>query len=98
MYIRYLNKLFDLHIDCDNYTEAAFTLELHTKLLKWSDEALSPLLKGDKYLNNAKSHRELKEALYYTIIDNYSKGKVRSMQLVYYTHPNSKLAGRLPYH
>ncbi|XP_019762944.2 dedicator of cytokinesis protein 2 isoform X3 [Dendroctonus ponderosae] len=76
MYIRYLNKLFDLHIDCDNYTEAAFTLELHTKLLQWSDESLSPLLKGDKYMNNAKSHRKLKEVLYYTIIDNYSKGKM----------------------
>lgn len=76
MYIRYLNKLFDLHIECDNYTEAAFTLELHTKLLKWSEETLSPLLKGDKYLNNAKSHRELKEVLYYTIIDNYNKGKM----------------------
>ncbi|XP_066248093.1 dedicator of cytokinesis protein 1 isoform X1 [Euwallacea similis] len=75
MYIRYLNKLFDLHIECDNYTEAAFTLELHTKLLKWTDESLSPLLKGDKYIN-ARNHRELKEALYYTIIDNYSKGKM----------------------
>lgn len=75
MYIRYLNKLFDLHLECDNYTEAAFTLELHTKLLKWSDESLSTLLKGDKY-DYSKTHRELKEALYYTIIENYSKGKV----------------------
>lgn len=75
MYIRYLNKLSDLHIDCGNYTEAAFTLELHTKLLNWSDELLSSLLKDDKY-PYAKTHRELKEALYYTIIDNYGRGKV----------------------
>ncbi|XP_018575461.1 dedicator of cytokinesis protein 2 isoform X2 [Anoplophora glabripennis] len=75
MYIRYLNKLFDLHLDCDNFTEAAYTLELHTKLLNWSEEALSPLLKGEKYVTE-KTHRQLKETLYYTIIDNYSKGKM----------------------
>ncbi|VEN37348.1 unnamed protein product [Callosobruchus maculatus] len=75
MYIRYLNKLFDLHLECENFTEAAYTLELHAKLLHWSDELLSPLLKGDKY-DKARTHRELKEALYYTIIENYSKGKM----------------------
>ncbi|XP_072385409.1 dedicator of cytokinesis protein 2 isoform X1 [Diabrotica undecimpunctata] len=74
MYIRYLNKLYDLHLECDNFTEAAYTLELHTKLLNWSDEPLSSLLKGDK--NNAKTHRQLKEDLYYRIIENYSKGKM----------------------
>uniref|UniRef100_A0A8C3XHN4 Dedicator of cytokinesis 1 n=1 Tax=Cyanoderma ruficeps TaxID=181631 RepID=A0A8C3XHN4_9PASS len=34
MYIRYLYKLCDLHKECDNYTEAAYTLLLHAKLLK----------------------------------------------------------------
>uniref|UniRef100_A0A8C7Z7G6 Dedicator of cytokinesis 1 n=1 Tax=Oryzias sinensis TaxID=183150 RepID=A0A8C7Z7G6_9TELE len=34
MYIRYLYKLCDLHRECDNYTEAAYTLLLHAKLLK----------------------------------------------------------------
>ncbi|XP_060530077.1 dedicator of cytokinesis protein 1 isoform X2 [Cylas formicarius] len=75
MYIRYLNKLFDLHLECDNYTEAAFTLELHAKLLKWSDEQLPPLLKSDKY-PTSNTHRQLKESLYYTIIDNYDRGKM----------------------
>ncbi|KAG5888714.1 hypothetical protein JTB14_035777 [Gonioctena quinquepunctata] len=75
MYIRYLNKLCDLHLECHNFTEAAYTLELHTKLLYWSDEMLNSLLKGDKY-DTARTHRQLKEALYYTIIENYSKGKM----------------------
>ncbi|XP_056641342.1 dedicator of cytokinesis protein 1 isoform X3 [Diorhabda sublineata] len=74
MYIRYLNKLFDLHLECDNFTEAAYTLELHAKLLNWSDEPLSSLLRGDKI--KAKKHRQLKEELYYGIIENYSKGKM----------------------
>lgn len=31
---RYLYKLRDLHRDCENYTEAAYTLLLHAELLQ----------------------------------------------------------------
>lgn len=34
---RYLYKLRDLHLDCENYTEAAYTLLLHAELLEVSD-------------------------------------------------------------
>ena len=34
MYIRYLHKLSDLHLGCDNYTEAAYTLMLYARLLQ----------------------------------------------------------------
>uniref|UniRef100_A0A673BXW2 Dedicator of cytokinesis 2 n=1 Tax=Sphaeramia orbicularis TaxID=375764 RepID=A0A673BXW2_9TELE len=34
MYIRYLYKLRDLHLEGENYTEAAYTLLLHSRLLK----------------------------------------------------------------
>lgn len=79
MYIRYVYKLCDLHLECDNYTEAAYTLQLHTKLLNWSDQMLSPLLKSYKY-STCQTHRELKETLYYNIIDYFDKGKVRSLE------------------
>uniref|UniRef100_A0A7N6F7I4 Dedicator of cytokinesis 1 n=1 Tax=Anabas testudineus TaxID=64144 RepID=A0A7N6F7I4_ANATE len=36
----YLYKLCDLHKECDNYTEAAYTLLLHAKLLKMWEEAI----------------------------------------------------------
>lgn len=75
MYIRYLYKLCDLHLECENYVEAAFTLKLHAKLLRWSDEQLSQLLKSDKY-PNCETHRELKESLYYDILDYFDKGKL----------------------
>ncbi|GFG33105.1 hypothetical protein Cfor_10663, partial [Coptotermes formosanus] len=75
MYIRYVNKLCDLHLECDNYTEAAYTLKLHSKLLNWSDAPLPPLLKSHKY-PTCQTHRELKEALYYDIIDYFDKGKM----------------------
>lgn len=75
MYIRYLYKLCDLHLECENYVEAAFTLKLHAKLLRWNDEMLSQLLKSDKY-PNCETHRELKECLYYDILDYFDKGKL----------------------
>lgn len=75
MYIRYVYKLCDLHLESDDYTEAAYTLQLHTKLLEWSDCQLSPMLKSTKsHLHN--THRELKEALYNDIIEYFRKGKM----------------------
>ncbi|XP_031352316.1 dedicator of cytokinesis protein 1-like isoform X2 [Photinus pyralis] len=75
MYIRYVNKLCDLHLECDNHTEAAYTLQLHSNLLNWSDEMLPPLLKSNRY-SDCHTHRQLKEALFYNIIDYFDKGKM----------------------
>ncbi|XP_037945652.1 dedicator of cytokinesis protein 1-like isoform X2 [Teleopsis dalmanni] len=75
MYIRYVYKLCDLHMEFDNYTEAAFTLKLHTELLLWDDTELSPLLRSHRHIT-CRTHRELKEALYYEIIDYFDKGKM----------------------
>ena len=36
MYVRYLHKLCDLHLECNNYTEAAYTLMLYANLLRVS--------------------------------------------------------------
>uniref|UniRef100_A0A8C6PYL8 Dedicator of cytokinesis 1 n=1 Tax=Nothobranchius furzeri TaxID=105023 RepID=A0A8C6PYL8_NOTFU len=75
MYIRYLYKLCDLHRECDNYTEAAYTLLLHAKLLKWSDEqcAAHPTQR-DGY--QAATQGQLKDQLYQEIINYFDKGKM----------------------
>ncbi|XP_076229499.1 dedicator of cytokinesis protein myoblast city isoform X7 [Nomia melanderi] len=75
MYIRYVNKLCELHLECDNYTEAAYSLKLHSQLLAWSDQPLPPLLRSHRYLS-CQTHRELKEALYNDMIDYFDKGKM----------------------
>ncbi|XP_062566377.1 dedicator of cytokinesis protein 1-like isoform X2 [Saccostrea cucullata] len=75
MYIRYLYKLCDLHMKCDNYTEAANTVKLHVSLLRWTDDGLDPMLYSTWY-PEARTHRELKESLYYDIISFYDKGKM----------------------
>ncbi|XP_012257396.2 dedicator of cytokinesis protein 1 isoform X1 [Athalia rosae] len=75
MYIRYVNKLCELHLECDNYTEAAYSLKLHSQLLAWSDQPLPPLLRSHRY-PSCQTHRELKEALYSDIVDYFDKGKM----------------------
>ncbi|XP_052010886.1 dedicator of cytokinesis protein 2-like isoform X2 [Xyrauchen texanus] len=72
MYIRYLYKLRDLHLDGENFTEAAYTLLLHSKLLKWSEELCTPQLDFQK----PQTQRQLKESLYNTIISYFDKGKM----------------------
>lgn len=75
MYIRYVNKLCELHLECDNFTEAAYTLRLHSKLLMWSNSEINFMLKSSRYPNFF-THRELKEKIYYDMIDYFDKGKV----------------------
>ncbi|KAM6951370.1 dedicator of cytokinesis protein 1 [Aplochiton taeniatus] len=75
MYIRYLYKLCDLHKECDNYTEAAYTLLLHGKLLKWSEEACAAhLTQREGY--QASTQGQLKDQLYQEIINYFDKGKM----------------------
>uniref|UniRef100_A0A3Q3W6H4 Uncharacterized protein n=1 Tax=Mola mola TaxID=94237 RepID=A0A3Q3W6H4_MOLML len=68
----YLHKLIDLHVEGENYTEAAYTLLLHSRLLKWLDETCSPQFES----NGPKTQRQLKEQLYDDIIDYFDKGKM----------------------
>ncbi|XP_073505608.1 dedicator of cytokinesis protein 2 isoform X2 [Phyllobates terribilis] len=75
MYIRYLYKLRDLHLECENYTEAAYTLLLHTRLLKWTDEQCSPQVMQTEF-QSSQTHRQLKETLYGIIIGYFDKGKM----------------------
>ncbi|XP_049341626.1 dedicator of cytokinesis protein 5 [Astyanax mexicanus] len=75
IYIRYLYKLRDLHLDCENYTEAAYTLLLHAELLQWSDKPCAPHLipfEGTP----ACTQQELKERLFQDIICCLDKGKM----------------------
>ncbi|KAM7391671.1 hypothetical protein PAMP_022339 [Pampus punctatissimus] len=75
IYIRYLYKLRDLHLDCENYTEASYTLLLHAELLEWSDKRCAPHLiprDGD----HVWTQQELKERLIQEIICYLDKGKM----------------------
>ncbi|XP_063050218.1 dedicator of cytokinesis protein 5, partial [Engraulis encrasicolus] len=75
IYIRYLYKLRDLHLDCENYTEAAYTLLLHAELLEWCDRPCAKHL-----IPRAGSHewsqQELKERLFQEIMAYLDQGKM----------------------
>ncbi|XP_029820427.1 dedicator of cytokinesis protein 5 [Manacus vitellinus] len=75
IYIRYLYKLRDLHTDCENFTEAAYTLLLHAELLQWSEKPCAPhLMQRDSFY--VYSQQELKEKLYQEIISFFDRGKM----------------------
>ncbi|XP_053886534.1 dedicator of cytokinesis protein 2-like isoform X2 [Malaclemys terrapin pileata] len=75
MYIRYLYKLKELHVSYENYTEAAYTLLLHARLLKWSDEPNTAPMQGS-HSQSLHTQRQLKEALYNQIIHYFDQGKM----------------------
>ncbi|XP_048841108.1 dedicator of cytokinesis protein 4-like isoform X1 [Brienomyrus brachyistius] len=70
MYIRYIHKLYDLHLKAQNYTEAAYTLLLYDELLEWSERPLREFL---NYPMQTEWQR--KEAMHLSIIQNFDRGK-----------------------
>ncbi|XP_052251846.1 dedicator of cytokinesis protein 1-like isoform X3 [Dreissena polymorpha] len=78
MYVRYLHKLCTMHLECDNYTEAACTFQLYAKLLSWSEDPLPAILVSEKF-PEAQTHRELKEMLYHHVVSYFDKGQMWEM-------------------
>ncbi|XP_023606769.1 LOW QUALITY PROTEIN: dedicator of cytokinesis protein 4 [Myotis lucifugus] len=70
MYIRYIHKLYDLHLKAQNFTEAAYTLLLYDELLEWSDRPLREFLSYP-----AQTEWQRKEHLHLAIIQNFDRGK-----------------------
>uniref|UniRef100_A0A8C5PP34 Dedicator of cytokinesis 3 n=1 Tax=Leptobrachium leishanense TaxID=445787 RepID=A0A8C5PP34_9ANUR len=70
MYIRYIHKLCDMHLQAESYTEAAFTLLLYWELLQWEDRSLREFLNYP-----AQSEWQRKECLSRKIIHYFNKGK-----------------------
>ncbi|XP_061642302.1 dedicator of cytokinesis protein 3-like isoform X2 [Phyllopteryx taeniolatus] len=70
MYVRYIHKLCDMHLQADNYTEAAFTLLLYWELLHWDERPIKDLL---HYPAQSEWHR--KEVLCRKLIHYFNKGK-----------------------
>ncbi|XP_065184733.1 dedicator of cytokinesis protein 2-like isoform X1 [Sycon ciliatum] len=75
MVIRYIYKLSSLHLQAQNYSEAAFSLLLHTSILKWEDLPVSAHGEFPSYAK-ARSEYELKELIFKDIIEYFDKGKL----------------------
>lgn len=75
MFARHLKKLYDLHIECENWAEAGFTLEKQANMLRWTDEPLNPKLRHERY-PDCTLHRDLKVALYREMITHLASGQM----------------------
>jgi len=73
LYVRYVYKLYDLHVLAENHTEAGFTLKLHAELLSWSDQVL-PETPDSRWPEQLEWQR--KDAIYHKIIGEFNRGKV----------------------
>ena len=71
IYLKYLFKLCDMHIESGNHTEAAFTLKLYADELRWCNRMLGPL---EGFRPEEQEWRR-KEVLYLRIIHYFDLGK-----------------------
>ncbi|KAG8228176.1 hypothetical protein J437_LFUL014411, partial [Ladona fulva] len=82
LYTRYVCKLFNLHLECENYIEAAHSLDLLSNLLNWSDEPVPLYLVANIY-HDYRSNYTFKEALFEDIITYLDKGRMWNAALSY---------------
>lgn len=75
IYLKYLFKLCDMHLEMGNHTEAALTLKLYADELRWCNRSLGPLedFKGIKFPEEQEWAR--KEKLYHKIVHYFDLGK-----------------------
>nr|XP_034837145.1 dedicator of cytokinesis protein 1 [Maniola hyperantus] len=64
MYIRYVHRLAAMHRASQHWAEAGLTLQLHAKLLDWSETPLPPRLRHPAAPLDHRTHLELKISLY----------------------------------
>ncbi|XP_060650171.1 dedicator of cytokinesis protein 3 [Drosophila nasuta] len=71
MYLRYIYKLHNLHLQAENYTEAGYTLKLYASMLSWDRETQS----FAPFDNGGQPEWQRKERLYHEILKYFDKGK-----------------------
>jgi hypothetical protein len=71
LYITYIHSLVEIHVQSQNFQEAAGTLMLHANLLKWSNEMTTAMLEFKEEME-----WERKEMLMYKIVEFYDNGEL----------------------
>ncbi|XP_051163357.1 dedicator of cytokinesis protein 3 isoform X2 [Leptopilina boulardi] len=70
MYLRYIYKLHQMHLEAENYTEAGFTMKLYADQLGWGSTVLPSDL-----AHSQQPEWQRKELLYHQIIRHFDRGK-----------------------
>ncbi|UMM30305.1 hypothetical protein L5515_012240 [Caenorhabditis briggsae] len=75
LYVKYIYKLYDLHVSYGNKIEAAKTLLRHATMLTFEDEALPSWLIARSLNRHCLTHRQLKEDLMQEAGGLFAKGE-----------------------
>ncbi|KAK2467786.1 hypothetical protein APHAL10511_000081 [Amanita phalloides] len=73
IYIKYVHQLVNMHLQSQNYVEAALTLKLHSDLHEWDLNTFVPPMEDLGLPQQSQFHR--KETLCLLILDYLGKGK-----------------------
>ncbi|KAI0700925.1 cytoplasmic protein [Cytidiella melzeri] len=73
MYIKYVHQLANMHLQAQNYVEAALTLKLHADLHQWDLNSFAPSMPELGLPQQSEFHR--KETLCLLILDYLGQGK-----------------------
>ncbi|KAF8629938.1 hypothetical protein AX15_003177 [Amanita polypyramis BW_CC] len=73
IYIKYVHQLVNMHLQSQNYVEAALTLKLHSDLHTWDLNTFVPPMEDLSLPQQSQFHR--KETLCLLILDYLGKGK-----------------------
>ncbi|KAH9176763.1 C2 domain in Dock180 and Zizimin proteins-domain-containing protein [Lactarius sanguifluus] len=73
IYIKYVHQLVDMHLQSQNYVEAALTLKLHADLHEWDLNSFVEPMEDLGLPQQSQFHR--KETLHLLILDYLGKGK-----------------------
>ncbi|RDX50021.1 cytoplasmic protein [Lentinus brumalis] len=73
IYIKYVHQLVNMHLQSQNYVEAALTLKLHADLHEWNLNSFAPPMEDLGLPQQSQFHR--KETLCLLILDYLGKGK-----------------------
>lgn len=81
MYVRYLDRLTKMNIKSNDFTEAANTLLLITRQLKWTNDLLDNSVQEFTMYAGYNTHAALKERLYTDIIEHFVKDSMFELAL-----------------
>lgn len=78
LFLRYVHRLYDLHVKAENHAEAAITIRMHADLLRWTGRTLHADL---RYPSQVRGERE---KLKFVVINFFTSFSYQLLLTLYY--------------
>ncbi len=83
LFLRYVHRLYDLHVKAENHAEAAITIRMHADLLRWTGRTLHADL---RYPSQVRGEREKMEMMrLFVVIKFFTSFSYQLLLSLYYT-------------